>query len=141
MIDLALIIMAALGVEPSPPPASQTQLALLTAYDPFMCDAGVVCVQGNGDMLFANLEPVTADGYFTVAACPMELHGATIALPSLGLEVECWDTFGEWNGEPVDTMVLLDSGEWVIRLDVMYPYGEMGEPDWNYWAVPWEFSS
>ena len=132
-ICASLLLAFVNGVAVCPPPIEEMP-ALLTVYDTALCDPGELCVQGNGDGYFASMIPVSDEWYGRMAACPIELFGRTIRV--LDMTLFCGDTFGSWNGRPVDTVVYdQETARWYIRVDVFWPVHETGEPAWNYWIV------
>lgn len=114
---------------------------LVTVYDTALCEDGESCLQGNGDGYFASMVPVSDDWYGIMAACDPALFGLWVNVSGLGT-VYCGDSFGYFNGEPVETIIQMDDGQWVTRMDVFYPVAANGYPSWNYnlfydWSVQW----
>jgi len=103
---------------------------LATVYDTALCEPNTPCLQGNGDGFFASMIPVDNDWYGIMAACDSQLFGRWIFIDGLGL-VFCGDSFGSFNGVPVETLILLNKGGWVTRIDIFYDTSD-GYPEWNY---------
>jgi len=117
--------------EPPPPPLTELP-ALITFYDPYLCPPAVVCLQTNGDGYFADMTPVSPDLYNRIAACPMDLHGRHVAIPSLGYSLRCADTFGTLDGEPVATVDYSAQLGWHIRIDIFTDLVNQPMPAGNY---------
>ena len=137
-INLALAV--ANGVDcthaaTTPPPPIEEATIFLTVYDTALCNAEEVCLQGNGDGYFASMVPVSDDWYGRMAACPEELFGQTLYV--LDMTLFCGDTFGTFNGEPVDAFAYHETQGWYVHIDVFWPIAEQGRPYWNAWFVNW----
>lgn len=111
------------------PPVSNINLAWVTVYDPYLCPKGEACINGNGDMMFASMIPVSPDWYGKMAACPPELYGRTIRV--LDMNLFCGDSFGTLNGEAVETTTYIPEIGWAIRVDVFWPLVDKEYPSWN----------
>lgn len=111
--------------------------ALMTVYDTALCESGESCVQGSGDGYFASMIEVSDEWYGRMAACHPELFGETIFV--MGMQLYCGDSFGTWNGQPVETVVYdWETDTWHIRVDVYWPVHDQGYPEWNYYLTEWE---
>ena len=104
-----------------------------------LCPEDSACLQGNGDGYFASMVPVDSQWYGSMAACPREIFGRSIAV--MDLTLYCGDSFGFINGEPVETIRYNEEIGWFMHVDVFWPIASQGFPPWNAWHVAsWEWA-
>ena len=146
-VCLNIVVAIATGTdcrwEPKHPPLQppyEEMMVRLTAYDTALCEPGELCVQGDGDGLFASGYPTSNEWYGKMAACPLELYGRTIRV--LDMRLFCGDNFGYWNGEPVKTVRYDEDVGWFMLVDIFYPVAALGAPEWTL-AISddWEFTN
>ncbi len=141
-LNIALAIANGLNctdVPTTPPPPFAEMAVRLTGYDTALCDPGEMCVQGDGDGLFASAIPVSDEWYGKMAACPRELYGRSLEI--LDMTVYCGDNFGYWNGEPVKTIRYDDDIGWYMHIDIFWPIANEGAPEWVMWFIrDWSFA-